>query len=90
MFNQIGVRVKGGSPFAHTLVAGYGNGYIGYVPTVEEYARGGYEVDVAHRYYRPTAFSPAASDLLAETARWLLGELRATLAAGNPGAPRPG
>ena len=33
------------------LLCGYANGCIGYVPTADEYARGGYEVDVAYKVY---------------------------------------
>jgi neutral ceramidase len=39
--------------------AGYANGCYGYLPPEGEYARGGYEVARAHRYYgQPAAFAP--------------------------------
>jgi len=47
IFNQIGVRVKEGSPFANTFFVGYANDSIGYIPVPEAYADGGYEVDHA-------------------------------------------
>jgi hypothetical protein len=49
IFNQIGVEIKGASPFAQTLFVGYANGSIGYVPVPEAYPEGGYEVTHASR-----------------------------------------
>ena len=45
-FCEIGLEVKSRSPFAHTIVGGYTNGYIGYVPTDKAFAEGGYEPDL--------------------------------------------
>ena len=44
IFNENGTLVKNQSPFDHTFFVGYTNGSIGYVPTVEAYLEGGYEV----------------------------------------------
>jgi hypothetical protein len=44
IFNQIGRRIKEGSPFVETFFVGYLNGSIGYVPVREAYSEGGYEV----------------------------------------------
>lgn len=41
---DVGLNVKKASPFEHTYVAGYTNGYIHYGPPACEYERGGYEV----------------------------------------------
>mgnify|MGYP001501986174 CR=1 FL=1 len=42
--------------------AGYANGCYGYLPPEGEYARGGYEVARAHRYYQqPAAFAPGTA-----------------------------
>ena len=41
-----------------TILCGYANGCIGYVPTADEYGRGGYEIEEAHKVYpavRPLA-----------------------------------
>jgi len=33
---QIGLNIKANSPYEHTFVAGYTNGYIYYAPTTEQ------------------------------------------------------
>ena len=52
VFHELAVAMKEGSPATMTLFAGYSNGMIGYLPTAEEHARGGYEVDVSPYFYR--------------------------------------
>jgi neutral ceramidase len=44
-FCKIGLAIKRQSPFPFTLVSGYSNGRMAYMPTAEEWARGGYEVE---------------------------------------------
>ncbi|MCA9438743.1 MAG: hypothetical protein KC978_23355, partial [Candidatus Omnitrophica bacterium] len=41
---QVGLNLKEASPFEHTYMAGYTNGYIHYGPPASEYPKGGYEV----------------------------------------------
>jgi neutral ceramidase len=67
-FSEIGVRVKEGSPFPHTLFSGYTNDYLGYVPVAEAYPEGGYEVDTS-------PFLPDTADRLAEASLALLADL---------------
>jgi hypothetical protein len=43
-FAEYGLAVKAGSPYPFTLVAELTNGVVGYVPTPEAFAFGGYEV----------------------------------------------
>ena len=43
---------------------GYTNGCWNYVPTAAEYARGGYEVADAHRYYGTLMFAPECEGLI--------------------------
>jgi hypothetical protein len=51
------------------LVLGYCDGVSGYLPTADEYAFGGYEVDAAHRYYgMPGPFAPGSAERLADAA----------------------
>ena len=42
-FVQIGLEVQRLSPCRHTWLVGYANGAMAYLPTAEEYRRGGYE-----------------------------------------------
>jgi hypothetical protein len=44
-FCEIGLAIKRQSPFLFTLVSGYSNGRMAYMPTAVEWARGGYEVE---------------------------------------------
>jgi neutral ceramidase len=46
-FVSIGMQVKQGSPFPHTLFSGYTNVGGGYIPMPEDYPLGGYEVEVS-------------------------------------------
>jgi len=53
-------------------VVGYANGDIGYLPTPEAYAEGGYEVDNAFIFYGSFRPKPSAFDLVRDTATRLL------------------
>jgi hypothetical protein len=44
-FCEIGMTVKRESPFPVTFMCGYTNGRMAYMPTAEEWAKGGYEVE---------------------------------------------
>ena len=44
-FCEIGMAIKSASPFPVTIMGGYTNGRMAYMPTAEEWAKGGYEVD---------------------------------------------
>jgi len=41
---EIGLNVKNASPYEHTYMAAFSNGYIHYGPPTSEYPKGGYEV----------------------------------------------
>jgi len=49
---KIGMAVKAASPAAVTMFASVSDGCIGYLPTAEAHAQGGYEVDVTPFFYR--------------------------------------
>jgi neutral ceramidase len=68
MFTEIGMRIKAGSPFAHTCILGLANGYNGYLPTVEAIAQGGYEVDMRRA-------DDSAEKIIVEQSLVLLGEV---------------
>ena len=44
-FCEIGMAIKQQSPFPITFMSGYTNGRMAYMPTAEEWAKGGYEVE---------------------------------------------
>jgi hypothetical protein len=43
LFNEISTHIRSLSPFPYTFYFGYCNGWLGYMPTKEEFAHGGYE-----------------------------------------------
>lgn len=70
VFSSLGMAAKRGSPFAQTYVVGYANGSIGYVPTPEAFAEGGYEARCALH------LADHAGEVLVEESLDLLQELR--------------
>src|SRR5439155_6590730 len=48
-FVAIGQAIQAASAFADTVVLGYSNGCLGYIPTARAFAEGGYEVDTAFK-----------------------------------------
>jgi hypothetical protein len=42
-FAEVGLRLKKQSPLAHTFIAAYSNGHIGYAPTADVYGNEAYE-----------------------------------------------
>ena len=81
IFSSLGRRIKAASPFAapRTLIAGWANDNVGYVPDRDAYPLGGYEVDTASRYYGyPAGWAPEAGDALVDAALRLLRRLAAS------------
>lgn len=72
-FCEIGLAIKARSPFPHTWFGGYVGGWSGYIPTPEEYPRGGYEVDTS-------PFTPAAAARVIEDTTAALNDLHRTAA----------
>jgi hypothetical protein len=70
LFCEISNEIRERSPFRFTFYFGYTNGWLGYLPTAEEFGFGGYEV-------RTSPFTPAAEALLRQGVLGVLeGELR--------------
>lgn len=70
LFVEYQLRLKQDSPLPYSYVVGYANGYLGYVPTPEALAQGGYEA-------RPMSWSKLGSeagDILLRTGLELLGQ----------------
>ena len=73
IFVEIQLAIKEGSPFPHTLVAGYSNGCVGYIPVASAYPEGGYEVDHSFKGYRLlSAIAPGGAERVIQTAMDLL------------------
>ncbi len=70
IFVELGLAIKAGSPFPHTILAELANGSIGYIPTRRAYAEGNYEPVSAR-------CTTGSGELLVETALRLLAELHA-------------
>jgi hypothetical protein len=66
MFYQAGRDLAAQLIAEPVCVAAYCHGYIGYVPTPESFALGGYEVEEAHRYVGLWRISPQATSLIAD------------------------
>ncbi len=66
MFVQYALDFERQSPAKPTITLGYSNGCWGYIPTAADYAIGGYEVDVAYRYYGTLMVSSDCERLIRE------------------------
>lgn len=71
MFTEFGLRTKAESPFPSTFVCGLANGWVGYVPTVEAFERGGYETRLGYS----SRLVPDAGDTMTAVALELLHDL---------------
>ncbi len=66
MFVQYALDFERQSPHKPTITLGYSNGCWGYIPTAADYAIGGYEVDMAYRYYGTLMVSSDCERLIRE------------------------
>jgi hypothetical protein len=78
-FCEIALAIKARSPFPHTWFGGYVGGSSGYIPTAEEHARGGYEVEAS-------PFAPEAAARVVDRTLAALGDFYAA----TEGAAPPG
>ena len=60
LFCEVSNKIRQRSPFPYTFYYGYTNGWLGYLPTREEWPFGGYEVE------RVSPFTPATAEQLVE------------------------
>ena len=59
------------------VLCGFANGCIGYVPTADEYAHGGYEIDQAYKVYPSVQMiAPASESLIRQRAAALVAKVR--------------
>jgi len=71
LFCEVGARIRDRSPFSFTFYFGYSNGWLGYLPSADQWKYGGYEVNDASPY------TPSAErDITESVVGYLQGELR--------------
>jgi hypothetical protein len=76
VFAEIGMAVKSASPAAASLFASVSDGCIGYLPTAEAHAEGGYEVDISPYFYRyPGRMSAGNAEVAINASARLLRQL---------------
>lgn len=69
VFVELGLAIKGASPFKHTFIAELANGSIGYIPNRDAYSEGNYEVVSAR-------CAAGSGEMLVDAAVKMLTELR--------------
>ena len=80
MFVRYQRDIERESPFHPTIVCGLANGCVGYLPTADEYPRGGYEIDQAYKVYgEAQMFVPESEQVV----RSGVGEVLRALKGGN-------
>jgi hypothetical protein len=73
---EIGMAIRAASPARHTMFVSVSNGCIGYLPTAEAHAEGGYEVDVSPFIYRfPARLAAECAQIATDAALQSLREL---------------
>ncbi|HLP74159.1 MAG TPA: neutral/alkaline non-lysosomal ceramidase N-terminal domain-containing protein [Bacteroidales bacterium] len=68
MLTEIGMKIKAASPFKHTFIITHCNGASGYLPPLELYKEGGYEVTSTH-------FAPGSAESVIREAINMLHDL---------------
>lgn len=75
-FNAYGRQVKAAAPDHPVMVAAWTNDNVGYFPTREQYPYGGYEVEVAYRYYGfPSVWTADSGEAVVAQAATLVRDL---------------
>jgi hypothetical protein len=65
LFSEIGIQLKHRSPVPNTMICGYTNGTLGYIPSRKAVQEGGYEVSDAYKLYGfPACFHGDTEELL--------------------------
>jgi len=73
LFSELGKEIKSSTSLRQVTVLGYTNDDLGYIPTYQAYAQGGYEVNDAFKFYGyPAALASEAGDLVKHSVARLL------------------
>lgn len=76
LYSYYGLAIDRGAPFKQTLVVGYADGYVGYLPDPLAFERREYAAVTVPRILNFPPFSPTAARRLADDAIALLNEMR--------------
>jgi len=71
-FVEFGLRIKEEAAPTHALIVSCANGRVGYIPTLQAFARGGYETT----FGPGSMLVPEAGDIIADTAVRIIKDLR--------------
>jgi hypothetical protein len=75
-FSELGAAIRQSSPATPTLFSGYSNGCVGYLPTAEAHAAGGYEVEITpYVYHLSGLLAPDAGERAVQRSLKLLHNL---------------
>jgi hypothetical protein len=73
---ELGLEIKRRSPLPHTMVLGYSNGCLGYIPPPEAFTEGGMEVLESHyNYLLPSQLTPQWAPTVVDQCVEMLAEL---------------
>jgi hypothetical protein len=73
VFVETGLAIKRESPFPMTIIGGYANGTVGYIPTTSALALGGYEAEEAFKVYgNPAPFMAGSEEFIVKESLSLL------------------
>ena len=72
LYTVYGLEIQRDSPFQKTLVVGYADGYVGYVPDKNAYLRKEYAAAKVPRILNYPPFQPDVGTVLSVAARALL------------------
>ncbi len=75
LFSSVGNLVKLGSPFPETMIVGYANGLVGYIPDQRAFEVGSYEAAEAYKYFDTFPFSKSVSKVAIKAMLIALAEL---------------
>ncbi|HTN07765.1 neutral/alkaline non-lysosomal ceramidase N-terminal domain-containing protein [Agriterribacter sp.] len=84
LFCEISNEIRDKSPYPYTFYYGYTNGWLGYLPTADEFKYGGYEVETVSPYT-----TEAEADVIEGVMNYLQGELRTKISADRVSVNRP-
>ena len=75
LYTVYGLEIQRDSPFRQTLVVGYADGYVGYVPDAKAYVRAEYAAAMVPRILNYPPFEPTVGRTLSSAAVDLLKRL---------------